>query len=641
MTTPSEDIVVIDVDLDDVFDYDDLESVGNIYQVGINGVGYMLADSPQEPAYRKQAVPLDPQRLATTNTPFSEAIERYSFASLSDATGGAGQRWLNRTTSDGTMFYSSEGVDPFTTDGEITLLNTASTEEVDNTYASARSTVVGTVLYTQTAASALKHVSTPGGSETALSITDGSGAVTITDLASDGQYWYAATGSAVLRGTTSDPGANWSTVDCYKVKWAGGRICAAAKSSGSTPNVFTTLNQSGAEERTNGHITFPVGSTVHLGGEAAGFIYFGVESGSDGAIWGWDMSLNDSGGQRYPFQALELPSGLVPTAVDTAGGFVFVRAYRPEGASKGQTLLLQCAPNQNGALVATVVAELAPVGTSANHKVGGFATSGDFLYFSWKTMSNSKAGVGAVYLPTGGYAKWYETGADGDIETINIWQGLPVMTVQGQGVYRVDTSSYVTSGNIVTSIADGGSALDKVFDEAVVVADPVPANGSIQVHYSLDNQGSWVDAGTLNSAGVKSKTFDIAKTGKTISLKATLALSSGSTAPKLSILQAMYHPIGLKDEIVQFVIDCGDQLTGLNGAPLAENGNGAGATRARTLTNLVQQRVKFQDIDWHLVGGSSVYDCESVEIGANMIYSSSTSTQQLRLLATMTLRKAS
>ena len=242
MTTPAEDIVVIDVDIDDVYDYDDLESVGNIYQVGINGVGYMLADAPNEPAYRKQVVPLDPDRLATTSTPFSEAIERYSFASLSDATGGAGQRWLNRATSDGTMFYSSEGVDPFTTEGEITLLNTASTEEVDNTYASARSTVVGTVLYTQTGASALKHVSTPGGTETALSITDGSGAVTITDLTSDGQYWYAATGSAVLRGTTSDPGANWSTVDCYKVKWAGGRICAASKSSGSTPNVLSLIH---------------------------------------------------------------------------------------------------------------------------------------------------------------------------------------------------------------------------------------------------------------------------------------------------------------------------------------------------------------------------------------------------------------
>lgn len=641
MTTPSEDIVVVDVDIDDVYDYTDLESVGNIYQVGINGVGYMIADSPDNPAYRKQIIPLDPERLATTNTPFAEAIERYSFASLSDATGGAGQRWLNRSTSDGTMFYSSEGIDPFTTDGELTLLNKADTEEVDNTYASARSTVVGTVLYTQTAASQVKHVSTPGGSETTLNITDGSGAVTITDLASDGQYWYAATGAAVLRGTTSDPAANWSTVDCYKVKWAGGRICAASKSAGSTPNVFTTLNQSGAEERSSGHATFPVGSTVHLGGEAAGFVYFGVESGSDGAVWGWDMSLSDSGGQHYPFQAFELPSGLVPTAVDTAGGFVFIRAYRPEGASKGQTLLFQGVPNESGALIATVVAELAPVGTTADHKIGGFATSGDFLYFSWKTMSNSRAGVGAVYLPTGGYAKWYETGADGNIETINIWQGLPVMTVQGQGVYRVNTAAYVASGNVITSIADGASALDKIFDQAVIVCDPIPTGGSVQVHYSLDNHGSWVDAGTLNSAGVKSKSFDAGKTTKTIALKLTIALSSGSTAPKLSIAQAMYHPIGLKDEIVQFVIDCGDQLTGLNGAPLPENGNGAGAARARTLVSLVQQRVKFQDIDWHLVNASSVYDCESVEIAAKMIYSSSVSTQQLRLLATMTLRKAS
>ena len=53
MTTPAEDIVVIDVDIDDVYDYDDLESVGNIYQVGINGVGYMVADAPNEAAFRK------------------------------------------------------------------------------------------------------------------------------------------------------------------------------------------------------------------------------------------------------------------------------------------------------------------------------------------------------------------------------------------------------------------------------------------------------------------------------------------------------------------------------------------------------------------------------------------------------------
>jgi hypothetical protein len=637
---PSEDIVTIDVDLDDVFDYDDLTSVGRVYQCGINGVGYMLADTPEQPAYRKQLIPLDPERLATSDTPFSQAIERYNFGTLADGTAGAGQKWLNRDSSTSTAFYSSEGVDPFTTPGEITLLNTASTEEVDDTYSGLLLTVVGRSLYVLTDTKDLTRVDAPGGSA-ASEIEINSGAGTVTSLTSDGQYWYAADGANIYRGTTSGGVSAWSAQDASKVLWAGGRICAAVISSGSTPNRFTTLNDSGAEERSSGHITFPVGSTIHLGGETAGHVYFGAENGNVGSVWAWPMGLNDSGNHHYPFEALELPSGMVPTAVGVGGGFVWVRAHRPEGTSKGQTVIYQCVPDQNGSLIANFVAELAPVGTTADHSVGDFASNGDFMYFSWKTMSNSKAGVGAVYLPTGGYAEWYEAGADGDVASIDVWQGLPVMAVRGQGVYRVDTAAYVTTSNIVTSVIDGASSLDKIWDDVTVVHDPLPSGGSVQVHYSLDKGGSWVDLGSSASAGTKNKTFSINKVGKTLMLKATIALSSGSTAPKLSIMQARFHPIGLKDELIQLTIDCGDQLKGLNGHPLPENGYGAGAKRANTLESLVQQRVKFQDIDWHIQGSSLVYDCESVDIGATILYDPQTSGQKIRLLATLTLRKAS
>ncbi len=631
---PAEDVVVVDVDLDDVYDYPDLDSVGSVYQIAINGVGYMLADTPDQPAYRKQVVPLDPARLATTDTPFSEAVERYNFATLSDGTAGAGQRWLNRALSTGSGFYDSEGVDPFTVPGEISLVP-ATVEEIDSTYATLDIAVVGRALYALTGTNELTYVTTPGGTETAVTVAAAS---TFTDITSDGQYWYACDGASVWRGTTSDPGSHWSNHNVKGIVWAGGRICAAEVASGSTPNRFTTFNDSGTEERGSGHITFPEGSTINLGGETQGHVYFGLESGNVGSVWAWPMGLTDTGTQKYPFEALELPTGMVPTAVGVGGGFVWVRAHQPEGTGKGRTVLFQCAPDQTGALIATLVAELAPVGTAVDHSVGGFATNGNFMYFGWKGMANSNAGVGAVYLPTGGYAKWFEAGGDGDVATVDVWQGMPVMAVRGQGVYRASSTTYVTTSNITTSIADGASALDKVWDDVSIVHDPLPTGGAVEVQYSLDNGGSWTSLGSSSTAGTKTKVFGLAKAAKTLSLKAIITLGSGTTAPQISTLQARYHAIGLADEQVQLTIDCGDNLKGLNGHPLPENGNGAGATRAHVLQHLVQERVKFQDIDWHLIGHGGVYDCESIDIGATIMYDPQTSGQRVRMLATITLR---
>ena len=39
--------------------------------------------------YRRQTVPLDPERLATGETPFNEAVERYVFTGFDDFSGGA------------------------------------------------------------------------------------------------------------------------------------------------------------------------------------------------------------------------------------------------------------------------------------------------------------------------------------------------------------------------------------------------------------------------------------------------------------------------------------------------------------------------------------------------------------------------
>ena len=142
-----EEVLTVDVEYIDVHEFADETRVGHLYEVGINGTGYMLANNPAEGIeYRRQTVPLDPDRLATGDTPFSEAIERYSFAAADTWETGAGQKYLHRSQSTASAFRSSVGLDPFTEEGIIKLLPVTVEEEAD-TYAAMKMVVVGRNLY--------------------------------------------------------------------------------------------------------------------------------------------------------------------------------------------------------------------------------------------------------------------------------------------------------------------------------------------------------------------------------------------------------------------------------------------------------------------------------------------------------------
>ncbi len=629
---PAEDVLTLDVEYVDVHAFADNTAVGHRYQVGINGVGYMLADHPEKgDEYRRQVIPLDPQRLATSDTPFSEAIERYSFAAADTWESGSGQRYLHRGSSTAAAYHESTGLDPFTDPGRIKLLP-STVQEVSSAYASLRTTVVGDTLYVQTGNTALSSVASPGASPG--SVATGGG--TVLDLTSDGIRWYAADGADIYRGTTS--GASWSTEDAYEVQWAAGRICAAVASAGSTPNRFTTLNDAGAEEKAAGHLTLPAGSTITLGGTTGGNFYFGGYAGSTGSVYAWKLGVDESGDFFVPIEALELPAGLVPTAVATGGGYVWVRAWRSEGTNKGQALILQCVPDESGGLVATTVTEVAPVGTSADHQVGGFANHEDLVLFGWKTM-DTNAGVGAVSLTTGGWAKWYKAGADGDVASIDVWQGLPVMAVRGSGVWRTHATEYVTAGELKTSFFDGASGLFKIWDDVTMTMDPLGSGESISVEVTVDGGEEYtaLTGGTV-SEQLKTHTVAVDKQSKELGLKLSF-VGSGAGDCALTFLSSRYHPLGLSDTLVQIPVDCGDQLKGINGGPLAENGEGAGVLRARALQNLVQTRVRYQDIDWHITGATEIFEVESCEIAAVSLYDPSRSGSAIRMIARLTLRK--
>ena len=639
------------VDLTDVTDYPIVETVGTVYQVAINGVGYMLADNPDkdQAGHLRQSVSLDPPRLATTATPFSEAIDRYAFDTVSDVSHGAGQHWGNRNGSDVQKFHKSQGVDPFTVPGHITLLK-ATEEEIDDTYADLDLVVVGETLYAQTAASELTYVTTPGGSETPISITDGVGAVTITSLCTDGQYWYASAGAdGIMRGTTTNPAAVWSDPLAWPtttfasvgdIDYAGGRICVAAAASGaSSHNVFHTLAADGDPERVLGHITFDDGVEVRIGGSTGGFIFFSAGQGNNGSIWAWPMGLTESGAQLYPFEVWTLPEGMYPEKVSVGGGYVWVRAVRPQG-SGADAYIYQCVVSDTGALVPRKVVNVGQNDATIDHTVGDFAVCDDQVLFSWKKLNDGTvSGVGAVDLKTGGYATWFQTGSAAlDVKAIDVWQGRCVFALQGDGVYVVDPDVYQASGWLQASETDGASALVKSWDDLDLVFEPLEANVSVTAEYSLDSGNSWTTAGVSDTSGMVQGHHEITKTSRAAVVRTTIATSDGVSTPTLSIVGLRFHALGLSDSVTQILIDCRDEIALLNGRPMPGNGPGAGSTRARTLEGLNQQRVLFQDIDWHITGDTIVSELETAETQTVLLYDTHTSTQRIGHLVAVTLR---
>lgn len=627
IATDTQDFLV---QLTSVASFADNTDVGKVWEVAINGVGYMLADRGQEGEdfeWERTTIPLEPPRLATGQTPFEEAVERYNFTTFTDFSGGAGQERYNLPSSIATAFMDSENVDPFTNPGKLQLL--FDTNEIhSDTYANPLLAVVNDTWYVLTADRELNHA--------ADDVTDGNFTVTgsgaFVDMTSDGQRWYACDGTDIYRGTTADPVSAWSTIDGEVIHWAGGRICAAyadASPASSTPNVFTTLNDAGTEEVTNGRLTLNPGWTIRGMTDGSGYVFFGAYSGQEGEVWAWNIGSSDA-----PFQALPLPPGEVPVDLHWHQGSVYVRVDRPNATHDTPQAIYRCPVGADGTLTPFSVVEDS-LGAS-----GTFAGLGDLVFFSWTGMSSAGiSGIGAIDITTGGYAKCYfpsaESGATGHVVGVDIWNGRPIFTVAAEGLQRVHPTTRASSGWLKTSIVDAGSTLSKVWDEVSLQASPLASGSSASVDYSFNGGGSYtsLSAVSLTDAGVQSAKADLDIRSLSLGLRVNLTRGGTVTAtPLIESLTMRYHPLALADTLVLLPIECSDNYNGLNGARLG-GVPGSGSERLATLESLVQTRVKFQDSTWQWTGTSEIMEVVGVQAKKWQVRDG------LRIVAMTTLRK--
>jgi hypothetical protein len=618
--------------------------VGKRWDVALADVGYMLASPAEwgaEFAYQRRRTQIEPERFSTGETPFTGAIDRYSFLDFSSAIGGAGQKYLNRSDSDQTSFWDSSGVDPFTEDRRLTLL-----PKLNQVSSSAHTSVVlagGRTRLLHANGTASVRATTLSGdtptTEQTYAMSPGGGLTAVYDMDMNDQYCYVAMGLALDRITlgTSTVTQGWSALDVGRVEWIGDRLAVIYRDAPTNTYRFSTLSDAGVEEVAGGLFTWP-GATAGLLGLATTLLG-GITSGG-GYVWFSSFSANEDGGFVFVWPmdttlsasiALKMPAGDIPADVFYYQGQVFIWAQR---IATDRAVVYRCAVNGDGTLTPFLLVPDAGTAGASGINVGRkFAARGDKVFFCWNDMESNLSGIGTIDLSTGGYAKRSLAGASGDVRGVAVWGNRPVFGAVSRDLYFEDSNEYLTTGWLRTSIMDGDSALAKRWDQVSVVAG-IGASQDVDVAYSTDDGATYTDVPLTFSGGVAEA--DLALMARSLGLQVTLD-GPGTTTPSFNVVSTRFHPVGIQDELLVVPIDCSDSPRDLQGQPTGASNDGE--DRLAALEALLGTTVSFQDVDWHLTGVEKTCEVLQVAVVRKRIGDRQDVRARSRAAALVTLRR--
>lgn len=632
-SAPASSFLLFDVPITSTWPIE--TKVGSVYEVAINGVGYMLADHPdRDSKYTRRVVPLDTPRFATGETPFSQAIDRYTLIGSNDWTGGAGQSFYDRDASSPSAFAASSQINPFEP-GQLTLnpltISSATYSGSGKVFLAVAS---GILFLAQTGS--VQWLSDP--TDATLSSFTIAGAAAPVDFTSDGRYWYYTDGANIYRNNTTASAAAWSTIDAQVIEWCTDRIVIARKGGSSTvANVVEVVNYStGVAVGGTQAWTFEEETNVRSITSGDGYLFWAATRFDKSVIYAWKMGSTDS----Y-ITAFQMPQGAEARNISYYQGNVFIRAS--EVTDTGYRTVIYRAATSNGTLIPARVMEMPD--SSLRGADGDFAGDDRFVYFSWSNTSTFGptifSGIGAIDLSTGGFCKWL-IGGQGTIRSIVQYGSRTAWSWDDGttgGFEFEDADQGVGSGFLDTSRWDLGTGLRKVYERVDLRFDPLPAGTTITIQTSTDGGITFAALGTANTAGTTSASFFLGREADTLSLRLIMNPGASLVSPVIRSATIRAYPIGLADEVVELSVNCADRLTGLNNRPLPESAAGAGALRARLLESLASTRVQLQDVDWAITKQTQLYTLIGVEIVSAGVFDSHVNRQSQGMVARVTLRR--
>jgi len=513
--------------------------VPGTYDVAIDGHGYMINtvfEFGRRDSFRHSSIPAQRDATDISNQPGEATINPQGLwrSEFNDWSMGSGQLFVDRKDSLPNRFHHSQGVDVFTNKWYAKNLP-ATTQLVADTDAACQVLVVGAYVY-KLNSTGVKY-STDGTSYTTV---NGLSGVAPVMMCTDGNTIYIAAGSGGVYTTTAGATASAShlvNVPGQNVNFVA--YCSNVLLVGNGPSMYqvtTTITIWPTALITQAQATWTWNSAC--GG--SGWIYTGGFAGSQSSVFKTQFS-SDGTALSAPTVATPLPPGELVYSL-----FVFVN-YILIGTSLGmrfcQTLgVIDPSGQDTGLLkIGPIIPNLQELVTKP---VRCFTANQRFVYFGWSNYSNSTVkasapctGLGWLDIAnftgnqTPAYSSHLMVNGSGEITSMDWFNGAPIFTVQGKGVYTA--ASTYTNGTIYS-----GYIGFRIPDQKVLVAysvDTTSTAGSVTASINQDDENTY-PLGTLTG---NSTLFAVPQVfGELFETALTLNSSTAPTTVRRATLQA-------------------------------------------------------------------------------------------------------
>ena len=499
--------------------------------------------------------PLQAQAIQTSETPEDFQQEFGQIYSRVDFSGGSGldkAHKRNASEMDFSRFWDSSGIDVFSgkqvgQEYKVSLLK--STEEV---VTSSETNLLmqeldGTIYFAD--GDVLKKITTP---LTGSSSTDGtpSSSNDITGMAVLGTRLYLVANGNIVYRASSGSYTNYNTDQTYDKIWSiKGRIVASDTSgvlydvSGGTDSAIKTL---------------PTGRTwtdmcdagaVALATATDGYIYSFADESSTLALKG----------QTFV-------EGEVPNAIDAAQGIIFYGTYESTASGKIGRLYRSEITNSNNLYVlvnAQLIKQWGDGSTTLDQAPYRIVSTRDSIY-TGIIDSASKTNFWRYYLPTGGIARDLEFGESGVVKGIAVYSDRLFATVSGGGIYR-ETANYVTSGYIITALADFFTSEKKQWVGAKLNTNDVNS-GTVQLSTSTvatdindSSSSTWQSQVVINSGTGGEEEVMTLVSGRWIAGKIDITTDDQAQTPGLLSFAIRGFQL-VNDLVVDIPVNISDQI---------------------------------------------------------------------------------
>jgi len=508
--------------------------VPDIFPVAINGRPYMIDLKSRE--FTRQFDARVRDSVDQSTEPGEAALNPQGLWRRSQSSWhyGAGQQYSDTADAENYRFYSSKGVDPWTK-GRLSLLS-----DTSNVYPTS-----GTNLYAVTADGRLygtdgQSVKYTSDFVTVTTVT-GTQASNLYSITSDGYnvfYSYANGDIDQTNAGLSTSSAYITGIEAGVMAYVRGRLMVGGQGVDKR-KIWNITTAAGSSANNPAALYTHPNTNWQWVGFAAGqtHIYCAGYGGNTSIIYKTQIQP-DGSALAIPTAAAELPQGEFVRSIYGYLGYIIL------GTDTGFRF---CSSDTDGNLT---VGPLVETGAAIN----SFAGIGKYVYFSWSNFDSTSTGIGrmdiSVFISPNqpAYASDLMATAQGTVQSIHEFQGKPLFTVSGVGVFKPHATNLVSSGYLRSGIYRWGVPDAKFIPKLDIRC--LPLDGSITISVASDD-GDFYDFATLSTEDTREKSFDglEAKVFEA-EIKVTLGRSAGATTgPTLTRWMARAYAAPLRSQI--------------------------------------------------------------------------------------------